>query len=333
MKPTNAQIAVVGAGRMGRGISLAFAYQGYRVILIDMKDRNREAFLQLKEDALAEIKNQLDILVMTDVVSQSSVDNILGSIDFCSIQDGIHKLQQTDVLFEAVPEILDVKKSIFELIGAHLPENTIIASTTSSFSANDLAQYIEGKERYMNTHWLNPAYLIPLVEVSPANETSPEVLQKMKTLLEGIGKVPVTCAPSPGFIVPRIQALAMNEAARLVEEGVATAEDIDKASTIGFGLRFAILGLLEFIDWGGAETLYHASHYLKDSFEEDRFGPPQIIEEKMKKGETGMRAGKGFYDFDGKNMDEYQVETLRKFIDLLKHLGLLTSPEKKHSLL
>jgi 3-hydroxybutyryl-CoA dehydrogenase len=166
------------------------------------------------------------------------------------------------------------------------------------------------------------------VEVSPGQETSEVKLKQMFQLLEGIGKVPVKCAPSPGFIVPRIQALAMNEASRLVEEGVATVEDIDKASRIGFGLRFAVLGLLEFIDWGGADTLFHASHYLKQSMQSDRFSPPDIVEEKMKSGNIGLKAKNGFYHFDEANIDHYQMETLKKFIDLLKHLGLIHTPKE-----
>lgn len=331
MKLTNGAIAVAGAGRMGRGISLSFAYQGYQVTLIDIKDREREEFLKLKEQVFTELRSQLEILVMTNVVARESVETILSQVEVCSIKDDPVAWQDAEVLFEAVPEILDVKKSVFSTICEIMSEKTIIASTTSSFSANDLVQYIQGKDRFMNTHWLNPAYLMPLVEVSPSESTSTESLQKMTRLLEGIGKVPVTCAPSPGFIVPRIQALAMNEAARLVEEGVASVEDIDKASRVGFGLRFAILGLLEFIDWGGAETLYHASHYLKDSMGEERFAPPEIIEEKMKSGEIGMKTGKGFYLFEGKKIDDYQVETLRKFVDLLKHLGLLADVKKQYN--
>ncbi|NYE07021.1 3-hydroxybutyryl-CoA dehydrogenase [Bacillus niacini] len=331
MKLTNGSIAVAGAGRMGRGISLSFANQGYPVTLIDIKERTREEFLQLKEQVYNELRNQSEILVATNVIARESVETILSQVEVCSMKDHNLSWQNSDVLFEAVPEILEVKKSVFASICEILSENTIIASTTSSFSANDLVEYIQGKERFMNTHWLNPAYLMPLVEVSPSESTSSEYLQKMTSLLEGIGKVPVICAPSPGFIVPRIQALAMNEASRLVEEGVATVEDIDKASTVGFGLRFAILGLLEFIDWGGAETLYHASHYLKDSMGEERFAPPEIIENKMNTGEIGMKTGKGFYSFEGKNIDEYQVETLQKFVDLLKHLGYLTDVKKQYN--
>ena len=105
---------------------------------------------------------------------------------------------------------------------------------------------------------------MPLVELSPGEHTDPAVTARLKALLEGVGKVPVVCAARPGYIVPRIQALAMNEAARMVEEGVASAEDIDKAIKYGFGFRFAVLGMLEFIDWGGGDILYYASRYLTE---------------------------------------------------------------------
>ena len=126
-------------------------------------------------------------------------------------------------------------------------------------------------------HWLNPAYLIPLVEISPGKATDPAIIARVKALLEGIGKVPVVCAATPGFIVPRIQALAMNEAARMVEEGVASAEEIDKAIRYGFGFRYAVLGLLEFIDWGGGDILYYASRYLEGALGSDRYRAPEVI--------------------------------------------------------
>ena len=113
--------------------------------------------------------------------------------------------------------------------------------------------------RFLNAHFLNPAYLIPLVELSPAKETSAANLAALKSLLESAGKVVVRCAPSPGYIVPRLQAAAMNEAARMVEEGVATPEDIDRAVRAGFGPRYTAMGLCEFIDYGGLDILYYAS--------------------------------------------------------------------------
>ena len=324
MKFVHDPIMIAGAGRMGRGIAVAFAYQGHPVTLVDIKNRSHEAFEDLKADALAEITSHLHVLAASDVVPNDMLDHILQKITVCTSDDP-NIWKKAKIIFEAVPEIKEIKKDVLTEICSYSPKDCLIASTTSSFLVDELAEFVTNKERFLNTHWLNPAYLMPLVEVSPGNGTDGEKLDQMLQILEGIGKVPVKCAASPGFIVPRIQALAMNEAARLAEEGVASVEDIDLASKIGFGLRFAVLGLLEFIDWGGADTLFHASHYLKQSYHSDRFSPPEIVEEKMISGEIGMKTKKGFYEFNDSNLDSYQLETLKKFIDLLKHLGLIHS--------
>ena len=170
--------------------------------------------------------------------------------------------REAAVIFEGVPEVLDLKREVLARISALAGPAPIIASTTSTILVDDLSCAVERPERFLNAHWLNPAFLIPLVELSPGARTDPAVTARLKALLEGIGKVPVVCAARPGYIVPRIQALAMNEAARMVEEGVASAEDIDKAIKYGFGVRFATLGMLEFIDYGGGDILYYASRYL-----------------------------------------------------------------------
>jgi 3-hydroxybutyryl-CoA dehydrogenase len=330
MKSIKDHVVIAGAGRMGRGIAVAFAYQGHQVTLVDIKKRSHGAFADIKAEVFTEINSHLNILAASEVLPKSMVDNILQKINICT-SDHAKIWKEAKIIFEAVPEIREIKKEVLTRISAYAPSDCLIASTTSSFLVNELAEFVTHKERFLNTHWLNPAYLIPLVEVSPGSETNGDNLNQMIQILEGIGKVPVKCAPSPGFIVPRIQALAMNEAARLVEEGVASIEDIDQASRIGFGLRFAVLGLLEFIDWGGADTLFHASHYLKQSLYSDRFSPPDIVEEKMLTGNIGIKTKKGFYDFNDSNLDSYQLETLKKFIDLLKHLGLIQTM-KEHAM-
>ena len=157
--------------------------------------------------------------------------------------------------------------------------------------------------------------------MSPGDETGPAATARLKELLERIGKVPVLCKASPGYIVPRIQALAMNEAARLVEEGVASAQDIDKATKYGFGFRFAVLGLLEFIDWGGGDILYYASRYMSDATGEGRFTAPDIIQENMASGRNGLRDGQGFLDYAGMDVSAYQRQRLGEFAAMLRHLN------------
>jgi 3-hydroxybutyryl-CoA dehydrogenase len=169
-------------------------------------------------------------------------------------------------------------------------------------------------------------YLIPLVEVSPGAGTDPAVLARLRGILEGIGKKPITCAASPGYIVPRIQALAMNEAARMMGEGVATPADLDAAIRYGFGLRFAVLGLIEFIDWGGGDILHHASKYLTETLHDARYAAPPIIAENMAQGKIGLRTGAGFYDYSGVDVEAYRQERLAGFATLLRGLGLVRPP-------
>jgi 3-hydroxybutyryl-CoA dehydrogenase len=229
-------------------------------------------------------------------------------------------------VFEGVPEVVELKREVLAAASKCVAPDAIIASTTSTILVDDLSSAVEHRERFLNVHWLNPAYLIPLVEISPGAATDPAVTARVKALLEGIGKVPVVCAATPGFIVPRIQALAMNEAARMVEEGVASAEDIDKAIRYGFGFRYAIMGLLEFIDWGGGDILYYASRYLEGALGSDRYRAPEVISRNMQDGRIGMRTGAGFLDYAGLDLDAYREQRLAALVELLRHFGLARPP-------
>lgn len=188
----------------------------------------------------------------------------------------------------------------------------------------ELAGFVSHPERLLNAHWLNPAYIVPLVELSPHPGTDPAVLDRMKALLECAGKVPVICAAAPGFIVPRLQALVMNEAARMVEQGLATAEDIDKATRFGF--RFASMGVVEFIDFGGNDILYYASRYLAQAIDPIRFAAPAIVERHMHEGRNGLKDGRGFYDYSDIDTDTYRRDVLTRFLGMLRHLDLLRAP-------
>jgi 3-hydroxybutyryl-CoA dehydrogenase len=149
---------------------------------------------------------------------------------------------------------------------------------------------------------------------------------KTRALLESAGKVVVRCAPSPGFIVPRRQAAAMNEAARLVEEGVATPEDIDRAVRAGFGPRYTAMGMCEFIDYGGLDILYYASKSMAQALQAPRYEPPAIVERLMREGKRGAREGEGLSEWRGRDMAAYQRELVGRFAALFAHLKLLPPP-------
>jgi 3-hydroxybutyryl-CoA dehydrogenase len=320
-------IATAGAGRMGRSIAIALALAGHDVAVLDLKERPAADAARLLAEARAEIGGSLRFLtglaVMTDAQARAVGDRIALHA-YGPATDGV--LRSATVVFEGATETPAAKAAVFALLSAACPPTTIIASTSSTFSANELATHVTRPERFLITHWLNPAYLVPVVEVSPGEATAPETTAAIRALLTAAGKIPVLCKPSPGFIVPRIQALAMNEAARIVAEGVASAEDVDIAIRYGFGFRYAVMGLLEFIDLGGVDILYHASQQLKTAFNDERFASPAIVDDLVAAGDLGEKTGRGFYTWDGDGAQRRE-EILTRVVSLLRHLDLLpTAP-------
>jgi len=320
------RIVALGAGRMGRGIGQVFAYAGYRVDIVDFKARPAADSARLQATGRAEIDANLALLAELGVLDAAQRASIMTRIAFHTLEQAAPVLAAADVVFEGVTETLEAKRDAFARACAHVREQAIVASTTSSMLADTLAELVARPERFVNTHFLNPAYLIPLVEVSPAKSTAEGSFTRMRDLLESAGKVVVRCAASPGFIVPRLQAAAMNEAARLVEEGVATPEDIDRAVRAGFGPRYAAMGICEFIDFGGVDILYYASRSMAQALDAPRYAPPAIVERLMQEGRRGAREGQGFYDWRNRDLDAYQRDLLGRFVGLLKHLRLLPPP-------
>jgi 3-hydroxybutyryl-CoA dehydrogenase len=321
-----AAIACLGAGRMGRGIAVAFAYAGHPVAVVDFKARDAAAFDRLSQDALGDIRRTFESLGRLNKLAPAAIDILMSRVRVVPEADAGEVLAGAAVIFEGVPEIVDLKREALAKASQLAGPRPIIASTTSTILVDDISPAVEHPERFLNAHWLNPAHLVPLVELSPGATTAPEITARLTALLESIGKVPVTCAARPGYIVPRIQALAMNEAARMVEEGVASAADVDKAIKYGFGFRFAVLGLLEFIDWGGGDILYYASRYLAGALGHERYVAPDVIERNMKEGHIGLRTGQGFLDYAGMDIDAYREGRLAELAKQLERMGLARPP-------
>jgi len=319
-------IAALGAGRMGRGIAHAFAYAGHEVLLVDLKDRTPDAARKLAEEARTEVDASLATLAALGAFDDGARPGILARIRFVPRSEAPAALARADVVFEGVPEVLDAKRAAFEWACAHLRADAIVASTTSTMLSTQLAGFVTHPERFLNAHWLNPAYLVPLVELSPHPGTAPAIVTRVRALLEGIGKVPVVCAAAPGFIASRMQALMMNEAARMIEQGVASAEDIDRAVRYGLGFRYANMGVVEFIDVGGLDILYYASRYLALSTGDARYASPEIVNRYMREGRDGLRTGQGFYDWKAVDVPTYRREALGRQLAMLRQLGILKPP-------
>jgi 3-hydroxybutyryl-CoA dehydrogenase len=319
-------IAAAGAGRMGRGIALAFAWGGYEVALIDLKPRDATASERLQREAMDEMASSLAMLAELGAMTDEAAERVLSRIRVVPEAHAAQALAEADVVFESVPETLDAKRSALARLCSLARPNAILASTTSTILVTDLVPFATHPERLLNAHWLNPAYLIPLVELSAHPGTAPEVISRLRGLLEDIGKVPVLCGATPGYIVPRLQALIMNEAARMVEEGVASADDIDKATRYGLGLRFSAIGVIEFIDYGGNDILYHASRYLAEHLSRERYTAPAIVDRLMREGKIGLKSGQGFYDYGNRDLPAYRKDVLARTLGALKHAGLFRSP-------
>ncbi|MBS0318125.1 MAG: 3-hydroxybutyryl-CoA dehydrogenase [Proteobacteria bacterium] len=321
-----ARFAAVGPGRMGRGIAVAFAYAGHRIAIVDLRRRAPDAWQRLCDEVRGEIRASLDSLAQLGALPPEQVEAIASRVELVDADRAPAALGRAELVFEGVTETMEAKRDAFEQIGRHCSDETILTSTTSSILVTDLAAVVHRPERFLNMHWLNPAYLIPVVEMSMHAGTAPAVVARTRELMESIGKLPVLCGATPGYIVPRLQALIMNEAARMIEEGAATAEEIDKATRFGLGLRFASIGVVEFIDFGGADILHHASREMAKAVDEHRYAAPAILTGMIEQGRLGVKSGSGFYDYAGLDPAAYRRDVLARTLGMLRHAGLWRAP-------
>ncbi|HZF05374.1 MAG TPA: 3-hydroxyacyl-CoA dehydrogenase NAD-binding domain-containing protein [Patescibacteria group bacterium] len=308
-------VAVLGAGRIGRQIALTFALGGCRVVLVDLKGRSVADSELVLADARREITRDLALMAEERVIAE---DDAPAALERIEERIGLGDLGACAFVQEALPESVDLKRATFTRLSEVISADAIVASASSTISPSHLADAVARPERFLVAHWLNPAHIIPLVEVVPGPRTAAKTVEITLRLLERLGKTPVRCADSPGFIGPRIQVLLMNEAVRLVEEGVATPEDVDRAFRAGMGFRYASIGIFEFIDWGGVDILYRASRYMSEALGDERFKPARLVERKMAYNELGTKTGRGFFDYTGERRDTFETAKIRALLRQLK---------------
>jgi 3-hydroxybutyryl-CoA dehydrogenase len=318
-----ARVAVIGPGRIGRQIALAFALGGARVVLADVKARPESEATAALDDARREIARDLVLMVEEGVVAEGVAAAVRQRIE---TRTGLGDLAECGFVQEALPESAPVKRQLFEQLADAVSPTAVIASTSSTISPSDLMDAVQGPERFLVAHWLNPAHIVPLVEVVPSPRTAPATVARTLALLEGLGKVAVRCGDSPGFIGPRLQVLLMNEAVRLVEEGVATPEDVDRAFCAGMGFRYASVGIFEFIDWGGVDVLYRASRYMAEATSDARFAPAALVTTKMHANELGPKTGRGFFDYSGDRREAFESAKVRALLRQLKQARGVPGP-------
>ncbi|WP_249978144.1 3-hydroxybutyryl-CoA dehydrogenase [Vreelandella olivaria] len=322
------KIIVLGAGRMGEGIALSFILAGKAVVLVDFKSRNPEERQRYYEQVRSRLLSELKYLQEKHLIQEPQITPMARLLHIVDNQE-VHTLEGISLVFEALPEVREIKQQGLAWASRHLDKEAVIASTTSTFLVTELACMVSHPARFMNAHWLNPAHLMPLVEVSRGQDTEQCFVDELFAVLKEIGKVPVLCEAAPGYIIPRLQVLLMNEAARMVEEGVASAEDIDVAIRVGLGLRYSVLGVLEFIDWGGGDTLFYASSYLCDKLD-NRFKSPEVITRNMQEHRRGFQDGVGFFDYSGVDLSNYRRQRSDAFLKRLELLELMPTITTNH---
>ncbi|MDJ0271464.1 MAG: 3-hydroxyacyl-CoA dehydrogenase NAD-binding domain-containing protein [Candidatus Caldarchaeum sp.] len=309
-------VDVVGAGRIGHGIALCVAMHGFRVRLRDVKHRTSDERKMLREKILSQIQESLRLFEECEFIHEP-VDEVVKRIVFA---DGYDGLEDAFHVVEAVPEDAAVKKQVYSMVCERIGSDALLASTSSSMRPSSLAKHVKHPERFLVTHWINPAELIPLVEVAPAPQTSRETVEEAVEFLRRCGKRPVVCGDSPGYVSARLQAALMNEALRLVEEGVASPHDVDEALMVGIGFRLSVHGLLEFVDWGGVDILYRVDEYLAAELNAERFRPPALLRKLVEEGRLGMHVGRGVFDYGGIDIEALKLSRKKAMVKRLKQL-------------
>jgi len=311
------RVGVVGAGIMGSGIALVFAQQGYEVALVSRRE-------ETLSEALKNISLNLTRFTEHGIIPRDALERAISKIVTSTKLEDV--TSHVDFVVEAVPEDLGVKQSVFRTLGSVCPENAILATNTSGLSITEIASATKRPERVVGTHFWNPPYIMPLVEVTKGDLTSEETFQTTCELMERIGKVPARILKDiPGFIGNRIQHAMYREIFSLLDKKVATAEDIDKVVMLTFGGRLSILGPLMIADLNGVHLFLEVQSrllkYLDQSSE-----PAGILREMVKKGNIGIKTETGFYTWTKEKIHEITTKRDDELIRLYRPYLHQTGP-------
>ena len=285
------RIGICGTGTMGATMAQIFAEKGYETILWGRSEASLErgrGILTMEPGALLSMTTMLE------------------------------DLADCDIVIESIAEHLETKQDFFEKLSHIVRPDTILATNTSGLSMNRICERVHGKERFLGMHWFNPSNMIPLIEIICNDETDAVYAQAVYELAKAIGKRPVICQKDvPGFIANRIQFAILRECMDIVENGVASVEDVDAVMKYGLGFRYAAYGPFEVADFGGLDTFYHISEYLNADLCDSK-QPMKLIEELFNEGHYGVKTGKGFYDYSGDKAAEAVKVRNQKYADVKK---------------
>tara|TARA_B100000073_G_scaffold293842_1_gene257614 strand:- start:76 stop:924 length:849 start_codon:yes stop_codon:yes gene_type:complete len=278
------KIAVLGAGQMGNGITQVAACAGYEVTMIDIKQ-------EFVDKGIATIDKSLSKLVSKERMSQEDADaarsRISGATDRTAAADA-------DLVVEAIPEIPDLKFSTFAELDQICKEGAILASNTSSISINEIAASTNRPNRVIGMHFMNPVPIMKLIEVINGSDTDAEVTEAVIEASEKMGKIPLCCNDSPGFVSNRILCPMINEAILTLQDGVAEPEAIDGIMKLGMNHPIGPLALSDLI---GNDTVLHIMNVLHAGLADDKYAPAPLLVQMVEEGKLGRKTGQGFYSY------------------------------------
>lgn len=298
-------IGIVGTGNIGGCMATLSIGNGFETIVVAYDESEKQRCLNTVQQNFSDLKEK-------GLVKD---ENINAAMKFLHITLSYEDLKDADFVFEATSENIKVKKEVYGNIERVCGADIIIASSTSSITADELAACVEKKERLVVTHPFQPAHLLPLVELAGNSATTPEVMKKAREILEKLKRKVVTLYKDiPGFIVNRLAQAMFRESLYMVEQGVASVEDIDKSIKYAVGMRYASIGLLEYFDDVGFELERDIALNVYPSLC-NTTEIQDIVTKRIEDGNTGLKAGRGLYDWSNRDVDEYRRRKIGPYLE------------------
>ncbi len=287
--------AVIGTGAMGPGIALTLALGGLRATIVSRTPEHAAAGIE-------KARAQAAVLLENQLAPAEQIGRALELLQFSA--DFASAVAAADLVVESGPENMEFKQELFARMDAVAPAHAVLASNTSGLSITAIAARCARPERVLTTHFWNPPHLIPLVEIVKGEKTSDEAAQAVRALLAACGKTPVIVKKDrPGQLGNRLQMALVREAAHIVAEGIADAEDVDTVARNGFGIRLPAYGILEHQDMVGLDICVKIMDYVAGDLNGERRAP-EYYHELVRSGRLGAKSGQGFYDWSRKSADE-----------------------------
>jgi 3-hydroxybutyryl-CoA dehydrogenase len=281
------KVGVLGAGLMGSGIAEVAARAGYETVVREVTD-------ELTDRGLGKIRGSLDRAVEKGKLAADDRDAALGRLSGTVDLDA---LADCDIVVEAIIENLEEKRKTFTALDEVVKPEAIFASNTSSLTITQMAMFTRRPDQFVGLHFFNPVPVMKLVEVVRTLLTSEATFERAFDFARSLGKEPIACRDNSGFIVNRLLVPYLLDAIRALEEGVGTAEDIDKGMQLGCGYPMGPFTLLDFV---GLDTTYYIANIMFEEYREKRFAPPPLLKQMVQAGRLGKKSGRGFYDYSKK---------------------------------